>query len=137
MLMRMLKQYLFISLAILSLVIIPTTSFAALTGGTTAPSGPQKVFFDTSEKPLGVRMLWKFNRGHVNLITAPWELINQPFIYASNQEQILGVFTGLGTGLFMGIGWMFVRIGIGIFDIVTFPFPIKNYQTIIYPEFVF
>ncbi len=110
---------------------------ADLSGRTTGPPRPKDVYFDTSDRSLAVRMIWKFWRGHINLLFAPWELINQPFIYASNQEQLLGVLTGFHVGIFFGIGWMFYRIGIGIFDIVTFPFPIRNYQTIIHPEFVF
>nr|MBP6943473.1 exosortase system-associated protein, TIGR04073 family [Candidatus Omnitrophota bacterium] len=48
------------------------------------------------------------------------------------------VFTGLTVGTIKGLGLGLVRTGAGIYEAVTFPFPIpEGYEPIVKPEFVY
>ena len=48
-----------------------------------------------------------------------------------------GVLTGWTAGLGKGLGYTVLRMGVGIYEIVTFPFPLpENYESIVEPDFV-
>jgi hypothetical protein len=53
---------------------------------------------------------------------------------AQNVDPFTGVFTGTGKGIYKGA----MRLGVGVYEVVTFPLDVPaNYQPIIYPETVF
>lgn len=78
-------------------------------------------------------MLKKLGRGLANILTGWIELPNQ--IYKTSVEENVGM--GLTVGLAKGIGMTVVRTGAGLYDTVTFPFPIpEDYEPLLEPEYV-
>ena len=64
----------------------------------------------------------KLSRGIANVAFSPLEL---PISWNEvNNDQ--GGIAGITYGTLKGIGCIFARIGVGIVDIVTFPFPLPN-----------
>ena len=53
--------------------------------------------------------------------------------HKNNTAALAGAFSGV----FKGIGWMVYRSIAGVYDVITFPFPIPTYEhSIIEPEYV-
>lgn len=76
----------------------------------------------------------KLMRGLANIVTGWVELPKN--VYETSVED--NVFSGLTIGLAKGIGMTIVRTGAGIYETVTFPFPIpEDYAPVLEPEFVF
>lgn len=76
----------------------------------------------------------KLGRGLANILTGWIELPKQ--IYDTSVEE--NILAGLTMGLAKGIGMTIVRTGAGVYETVTFPFPIpEDYQPVLEPEFVF
>lgn len=76
----------------------------------------------------------KLGRGLANILTGWVELPKN--IYETSVEE--NVLAGLTMGLAKGIGMTIVRTGAGVFETVTFPFPIpEDYKPVLEPEFVF
>ncbi|NQT33258.1 MAG: exosortase system-associated protein, TIGR04073 family [Candidatus Omnitrophica bacterium] len=76
----------------------------------------------------------KLGRGLVNIVTGWIELPRN--IYDTAVEE--NVLTGITVGLTKGVGMTVVRTAAGVYETVTFPFPIpENYQPVLEPEFVF
>lgn len=76
----------------------------------------------------------KLSRGVVNILTGWVELPKN--IYETSVEE--NVFSGMTVGLARGIGMTIVRTGAGIYEVITFPFPIpEGYLPVLEPEFVF
>lgn len=76
----------------------------------------------------------KLGRGLANILTGWVELPKN--IYETSVEE--NVLSGLTMGLAKGIGMTIVRTGAGVYETVTFPFPIpENYCPVLEPEFVF
>ncbi|MBI4395171.1 MAG: exosortase system-associated protein, TIGR04073 family [Candidatus Omnitrophica bacterium] len=63
----------------------------------------------------------RLSSGFVNVVTSPLELINQP----REELKRADFFPAIIPGIVRGIGWFGVRLGVGIFEIVTFPVPWK------------
>jgi putative exosortase-associated protein (TIGR04073 family) len=61
----------------------------------------------------------KFGRGLSNMLFAPTELVNN--IAVINDEE--GNSAAGGYGVFRGVARMFTRVGAGIYEVVTAPFP--------------
>lgn len=79
------------------------------------------------------KMMHKLGRGVVNVLTC-W--VEWPRNIAKEWEKTDPV-TGFVVGSVKGIGWGFARFATGVYDTVTFPFPVpENYQPMIEPEFV-
>jgi putative exosortase-associated protein (TIGR04073 family) len=80
-----------------------------------------------AERAYPVQVAWKFARGIANLALAPVEVPvnaykegNRAYLDGGNlAEQSMGLFTGTISGL----GYTGARIGVGLFDLVTFPVP--------------
>ena len=75
--------------------------------------------------------LW---RGAVNTVTGWGELFRQPIIM-TQEDGLVGVPTGIINGVFM----TFVRTGLGIVDVVTFPLPLDDkdgYASLMNPDYV-
>ena len=76
----------------------------------------------------------KLGRGLANILTGWIELPKN--IYDTSVEE--NVLSGLTMGLAKGVGMTIVRTGAGVYETVTFPFPIpEDYQPVLEPEFVF
>ncbi len=76
----------------------------------------------------------KLARGVANVLTGWVELPKN--IYETSVEE--NILSGLTMGLAKGIGMTIVRTGAGVYETVTFPFPIpEDYQPVLEPEFVF
>lgn len=76
----------------------------------------------------------KLVRGLLNIVSSPVEIVRS-IQTTSNQESMTYGWT---VGLLLGIGDSAMRLGTGLFDVVTFPFsfPKQNKGPIIEPEFV-
>jgi len=76
----------------------------------------------------------KLFRGVTNLMTGWVELPKN--IYDTTIEE--SISKGVTVGLVEGLGMAIVRTGCGVYETVTFPFPIpEDYKPILEPEFVF
>ena len=76
----------------------------------------------------------KLGRGVANTLTGWVELPKN--IYKTSVED--NALAGVTLGLAKGAGMTIVRTGAGIYEIVTFPFPLpENYKPILEPEYVF
>ncbi len=76
----------------------------------------------------------KLYRGLANILTGWVELPKN--IYDTSVED--NPLSGLTIGLAKGVGMTIVRTGAGIYETVTFPFPIpEGYTPVLEPEFVF
>ncbi len=76
----------------------------------------------------------KLGRGLANILTGWIELPKN--IYDTSVED--NPLSGLTIGLAKGVGMTIVRTGAGVYETVTFPFPIpEGYSPVLEPEFVF
>lgn len=76
----------------------------------------------------------KLGRGVANTFTGWVELPKN--IYDTSVEE--NAFAGMTLGLAKGAGMTLVRTGSGIFELVTFPFPLpEEYKPILEPEYIF
>ncbi|MDD5634088.1 MAG: exosortase system-associated protein, TIGR04073 family [Candidatus Omnitrophica bacterium] len=76
----------------------------------------------------------KLGRGLANVLTGWVELPKN--IYETSVEE--NMLTGITMGLAKGVGMTIVRTGAGVYEAVTFPFPIpEDYKPVLEPEFVF
>ena len=76
----------------------------------------------------------KLTRGLANILTGWVELPKN--IYDTSVED--NIFSGLTVGLVKGAGMAVVRTGAGVYETITFPFPIpEDYAPVLEPEFVF
>jgi putative exosortase-associated protein (TIGR04073 family) len=76
----------------------------------------------------------KLIRGVGNILTGCLEIpVN---VYQTSKEK--NVFIGLTWGLIKGLGMSVVRTAAGVYDTLTFPFPLpESYKPVMEPEFVF
>ncbi len=76
----------------------------------------------------------KLGRGVVNTLTG-WLEIPKGIV---DESKASNVFTGLTVGTIKGLGLGLVRTGAGIYEALTFPFPIpEGYAPIVKPDFVY
>jgi len=74
--------------------------------------------------------MWdKGGRGIADLVTSPYEIIRQGKLDFDKKGGV-----GIFTGGFRGIGAMVGRMGVGAYELVTFPVP--GYEPILDPEFI-
>jgi len=75
----------------------------------------------------------KLGRGLTNSVTGWIELPLTMQRESQKQDYMTGMFYGIPAGLVRA----FIRTGVGLYEIISFPFPVPNdYETIIEPEFV-
>jgi len=86
---------------------------------------------DTDQPPSGHNALRKLGRGCANVLFGAVELPNQ--ITKANAEHggAAGFTYGLGKGL---VRWL-AREAIGVYEILTFPLPVRGYKPVMKPEF--
>ncbi len=86
---------------------------------------------DTDQAPSGHNALRKLGRGCANLLFGIVEVPNQITKASSEQGGAGGVTYGVGKGL---VRWV-ARELVGVYEIVTFPFPLPSgYQPVMEPE---
>ena len=79
-------------------------------------------------------MAKKLNRGLTNIVTGWFEIPNNMSAATAKHDFASSFFIGLPKGCWATI----VRTGAGIYDTLTFPFPIPgDYKPILEPEFAF
>ena len=79
--------------------------------------------------------LKKLGRGICNTITFPFEF----FLQVSRINNTDGPMAAATWGVLKGVGMSCIRLGVGAYEVVTFPFPMpKDYAPILKdPEFMF
>jgi len=76
----------------------------------------------------------KLGRGVANVVTAPAELIRQPYLVGQQE----GGLAAITYGLVKGCWWTLYRALAGLYDAATFYVPIpRGFRSLIYPEFVY
>ncbi len=84
--------------------------------------------------------VWKFSRGAVNTATGlPGEIVAHT-VLESTDRGLAGVpayVSSVVTGVVVGTGWGLLRMGSGLFDMVTFAAPIDENRPLVEPEFAF
>ena len=76
----------------------------------------------------------KLQRGLTNIVTGWFEIPNNMSVGTSKHDFVSAFFIGLPKGCCMTI----VRTGAGIYDTLTFLFPVpKDYKPLLEPEFAF
>ncbi len=75
----------------------------------------------------------KLGRGAANSLTGWLEIPKNIYEISSTENPLKGVSWGLVKGLGLGAA----RTAIGLYEVVTFPFPLpENYEPIMTPEYV-
>ncbi len=70
----------------------------------------------------------KFSRGLCNIVTCPFEIIEQ----SKRVKASDGSCAGMTYGLLRGIAMTGVRALVGVYEVITFPIPVpKGYQPIL------
>jgi len=76
----------------------------------------------------------KLGRGAANVVTAPLELIRNPYL-VSEQD---GALAGITVGLVHGVKDLVVRALAGVYEVATFLLPVpKGFRPLVSPEFVY
>lgn len=85
------------------------------------------------ETSIPARMTHKLLRGVGNVFLGVVEIPKTIW----EETQALDPLTGTLTGVVKGTGRTIARMGVGVYEVVTFPVPVpKRYEPIIEPEFV-
>ena len=88
-----------------------------------------------------VETISKLGRGLMNILASPSELPVNMFKQAREAEKHgdndSGVEVGYFTGFFVGVGFVFARIGVGVADVVSFPVPTKPFMSPATPDGLF
>jgi len=72
----------------------------------------------------------KFGRGVANIVTAPGELYTQPWLLSKDHATSVAICGGI----LKGAALIVAREVVGVYEVLTFPFPIpKDYRPIIKP----
>ncbi len=73
----------------------------------------------------------KLGRGVENVVTSPVEFLTQYMVAGEQGNPVSGIVVGT----LFGAGMTVVRILAGVYEIVSFPFPLpKNYEPLLDPE---
>lgn len=76
----------------------------------------------------------KFGRGMANIVISPGEFYTQPVLLSKNNASSTSIFGGLLKGAAMFVA----REAVGVYEVLTFPFPLpKGYRPIIEPATTF
>lgn len=80
--------------------------------------------------------MWtKAGRGLNNIVFSPLEVFYRPYEMRENGVRWPIAIAG---GVFKGAGFAVARLGVGVYEVLTFPHPSPgNYETILEPEHMF
>jgi putative exosortase-associated protein (TIGR04073 family) len=90
--------------------------------------------YDDNEMPPGID---KFTRGVVNVaVGGPEEVITHTIgaVTEYGEDTLGGTVASAAGGAFIGLFWGVARIGSGIVDIFTFPFPFNDNEALVEPD---
>ncbi|MCQ9208093.1 MAG: exosortase system-associated protein, TIGR04073 family [Omnitrophica bacterium] len=92
------------------------------------------IIFNAIITPCFADPMRKLGRGIANTLTGVVEIPKQ--VYQVSKEEHIG--KGITWGFLRGLGLGIARTAVGLYEVVTFPFPQPaDYEPIIDPEFVF
>lgn len=75
----------------------------------------------------------KLGRGAANTLTGWLEIPKNIYEISSQKNPLMGISWGLAKGIGLGVA----RTGVGVYEVITFPFPIpESYEPIMKPEYV-
>lgn len=117
--------------------LIPMIAFVGILLGTlgTSTVSAERMHQDDyyrEESDLG-KMFHKLGRGVTNILFGWIELPRN----IAREWRRSDPFTGTIVGTFKGIGWTIARTFVGVYEVISFPFPVPNdYVPIMMPEFV-
>lgn len=74
------------------------------------------------------KALGKGGRGMANIVTCPFEVPRQMIVEANRHETLGGTLGGAIIGIPKGVVYTGWRLGVGLFDFLTAPFPIQGYD---------
>ena len=89
------------------------------------------------DKDWSVDVFTKLGRGLTNVASSPLEIPKKAYIESSRSDDWIETLARLQAGALIGTGRGVIRAGAGLFDVLTFPFDINEYQPILEPEYVF
>ena len=103
---------------------------------------PSGAMADTyGQRAYPVRIISKFFRGGLNVGMSPIEIWANSYKEAHKAQvagdNIVGIVVGYSTGIVTGIGYMGARIGVGLYDMLTFPMPSAPLMQPATPAFTF
>lgn len=76
----------------------------------------------------------KLGRGAANVVTAPLELIRNPYLISERD----GGLAGITVGLVHGVTDLVVRAVAGVYEVATFLLPVpKGFRPLVSPEFIY
>jgi len=80
----------------------------------------------------------KLNRGLINIVTSPIEIAKQVNLsWQGSSKTTKDAGSSLFSGFFKGLGFTVMRMGSGLWDVISFPFKNpSNYEPLMKPEFV-
>lgn len=86
--------------------------------------------------PAQAADMWtKAGRGLNNIVFSPLEVFYRPYEMKQKGDRWPIALAG---GVFKGAGYAVARLGVGVFEVLTFPHPSPgNYETILEPEHMF
>jgi len=88
----------------------------------------------TEEEGTPGKMLKKAIRGGQNLVFGIVTDVPRTVYYESREH---GALYGVPIGLFKGIGVGAIRTAVGLYELLTFPLPVNDYEPLVQPEFPF
>ena len=94
----------------------------------------QAFAYDDNEMPPGID---KFTRGLVNVaVGAPEEVITHTVgaVTEYGEDTLGGTIASVAGGAFIGLFWGVARVGSGIVDMFTFPFPFNDNEPLVEPD---
>lgn len=88
----------------------------------------------TEEEGAGGKMVKKAVRGGQNLAFGIVTDVPRTIYYESRDN---GPLYGVPIGLFKGLGLGLVRTGVGLYELLTFPLPVNDYEPVVLPAIPF
>lgn len=120
------------------LVMMMVCSAVLFSGGIFSPEGhaaDYRTRWIAKKEPIPHTKWGKAGRGSSNLLLGWTEMAYQPFLMAEEGHRWP---VALGGGLIKGFCYGLNRMAVGLYELITFPFPIpKDYRPIIEPELPF
>ncbi|NQU43186.1 exosortase system-associated protein, TIGR04073 family [bacterium] len=111
-------------------ILAVTLALILALGALAAPAQADDFYREKSEVDS---MMTKLGRGVANVLTGWLEIPHQIGTSIRETDPVSGTFIGL----FRGAAWTVARTATGVFEVVTFPFPLpESYKPIIQPPYI-
>lgn len=98
------------------------------------PNAPKSQAPRTDEEGAGRKMYRKAVRGGQNLAFGLVTDVPRTIYYESRDH---GALYGVSVGLFKGIGLGTIRTVVGLYELLTFPIPVNDYEPVVLPAYPF